>query len=114
MLIPRIHQSSTASIPGLIEETGISHIQAILGLSLFVFGYGVGPLFLAPLQETPAIGRSPVYLATLFLFVLFNVGAVLVNNLPGLLVFRLLSGFVGSPALATGGESKSFRLFTLT
>lgn len=37
------------------------------------------------------------------MFVIFNIGAVFVNNLPGLLILRLLSGFVGSPALATGG-----------
>lgn len=74
---------------------------------MFVFGYGVGPLLLAPLQETPAIGRTPVYIITLFLFVLFTLGTVFVNNLPGLVILRFLAGFVGSPALATGGASMS-------
>jgi len=34
----------TASIPGLMEEFGISSTIATLGLSLFVWGYGIGPM----------------------------------------------------------------------
>ena len=51
---------------------GVSEVAATLGLTLFVIGYGVGPLFLAPLSEIPVIGRSPPYVVTLLLFAYFK------------------------------------------
>lgn len=78
---------------------------ATLGLTLFVIGYGTGPLFLAPLSEIPAIGRTPPYVITLALFVILQPITATVQNIPGLLVLRFLAGFIGSPVLATGGAS---------
>lgn len=51
------------------------------------------------------IGRSPTYVLTLFVFVFFNFGVIYAKNFGMLLAFRFLTGFVGSPALATGGAS---------
>jgi DHA1 family multidrug resistance protein-like MFS transporter len=31
-----------------------------LGLSLFVLGYGMGPMVLHPISDVPSIGRLPV------------------------------------------------------
>lgn len=59
----------------------------------------------SPLQETPHLGRNPVYWAGLFLFIIFQIPIVLPKNLTCLLIFRFLTGFVGSPILATGGAS---------
>lgn len=83
-------------------EFGTNHTIATLGLTLFVIGYGVGPLFLAPLSEIPAIGRNPPYVITLAIFVILQPITATVQNIPGFLVLRFLAGFVGSPALATG------------
>ena len=84
---------------------GVSEVAATLGLTLFVVGYGIGPLFLAPLSEIPAIGRSPPYVITLLLFVILQAITATVQNFAGLLVLRFLAGFIGSPVLATGGAS---------
>jgi MFS transporter, DHA1 family, multidrug resistance protein len=65
-------------------------------------GYGVGPMFLTPLQELPAIGRNPVYIGGLFIFVLFQLPIAVAKNFSTILAFRFLTGFFGSPALATG------------
>lgn len=89
----------------LIMEFGTNHTIATLGLTLFVIGYGIGPLFLAPLSEIPAIGRTPPYVITLALFVILQPITATVQNIPGLLVLRFLAGFIGSPVLATGGAS---------
>lgn len=51
------------------------------------------------------MGRNPIYIGGLFLFVLFQVPILFAKNIETILVFRLLAGFVGSPALATGGAS---------
>jgi DHA1 family multidrug resistance protein-like MFS transporter len=81
---------------------GVGEVTATLGLSLFVLGYGVGPLFLAPITEIPAIGRTPPYIITLALFCILQVPTALVTNFAGLAILRFLAGFIGSPPL-TGG-----------
>ncbi|GAA5828441.1 hypothetical protein JCM11251_006252 [Rhodosporidiobolus azoricus] len=95
----------TSSVPGLMAEFNVGEVTAISGLTLFVAAYGIGPMILAPMQELPSMGRNPVYLTGLALFVIFQIPEILAKNMATVLVFRFLSGFVGSPALATGGAS---------
>ena len=75
---------------------GVSLTVAELGLTLFVIGYGIGPIFLSPLSEIPSIGRNKPYMITLLIFVLLQVATVRVNDLGGFLVLRFLAGFFGS------------------
>ncbi|KAI5475408.1 MFS transporter, DHA1 family, multidrug resistance protein [Pseudohyphozyma bogoriensis] len=95
----------TPSIPSLEEYFGVSQTVGTLGLTLFVLAYGLGPMIISPVQENPAIGRSPPYIIGLFLFVLFQMPELLAKNIWTIMIFRFGSGFVGSPALATGGAS---------
>ena len=95
----------TASESDIVEKFGVSSIAASLGLSIYVIGYGVGPLLLSPLSEIPEVGRNPPYILTFTIFVLLCVAISLVQNFGGLLVLRFLLGFFGSPCLATGGAS---------
>ncbi|KAF2801525.1 MFS general substrate transporter [Mytilinidion resinicola] len=95
----------TASESAIVSLYGVSEVVAALGLSLYVIGYGVGPMLFSPLSEIPAIGRNPPYVITYALFVVLCVPTSLVDNLSGLLVLRFLLGFFGSPCLATGGAS---------
>ena len=91
----------TPGIPTIIKDFHISGVAATLGLTLYVAGYGLGPLLWSPMSEVPQIGRNPVYIATLTVFVALQVPTALAGNLGTLLAFRFLSGFFGSPALAT-------------
>ncbi|KAL1959168.1 hypothetical protein VTO42DRAFT_2673 [Malbranchea cinnamomea] len=75
--------------------------QLVLPISVFLIGYIVGPLFLAPLSEV--YGRRILLLGTFFLYILFTLGTALVNNFPGLLVLRLLAGTAASAPLAIVG-----------
>lgn len=59
----------------------------------------------SPMSEIPQVGRNPVYLGTLAVFVVFQVPTALATNFGMLLAFRFLTGFFGSPILATGGAS---------
>ncbi|KAF8311343.1 MFS general substrate transporter [Clavulina sp. PMI_390] len=95
----------TAATSLVMAEFHVSEVVATLGLSLFIEGYAIGPMILSPLQELPSIGRNPPYIITLTLFALLQIPAALSNNITSLLVFRFLIGFLGSPALATGGAS---------
>lgn len=62
-------------------------------------------MIFAPASEIPQIGRGPVYIGTLALFVVLQVPTALATNFGMLLAFRFITGFVGSPSLATGGAS---------
>ncbi|KYK59613.1 hypothetical protein DCS_00745 [Drechmeria coniospora] len=95
----------TSSTYGIMEEFGVSQLEATLGLSLYVLGYGIGPLVFSPLSEIPRIGRSPVYIITMFLFVVLSIPTAFASTFAGLLVLRFLQAFFGSPCLASGGAS---------
>ncbi|KAH9886773.1 MFS general substrate transporter [Xylariomycetidae sp. FL2044] len=84
---------------------GTSATVAELGIALYVVGYGVGPLLWSPLSEIPRLGRSPIYVATFFVFGWLALGAALVDDPAGLLCLRFLLGFFGSPCLATAGAT---------
>lgn len=79
------------------------YIKCVL-ISLVV-GYGIGPLFLAPITEIPQIGRNLPYIVPLAIFCILQVPTALVENFAGFCILRFIAGFVSSPPLATGGES---------
>ena len=59
----------------------------------------------APLSEVPQIGRMPIYIITLAIFVLLQIPTALATNYGMLMAFRFLTGLFGSPILATGGAT---------
>ncbi|KUJ20399.1 putative caffeine resistance protein 5 [Mollisia scopiformis] len=95
----------SAGTEEITEVFGVSQVAATLGLTLFVAGYGLGPMIWAPMSEIPQIGRNPVYIGTLVVFVFFQFAVIYAKNFGMLLAFRFLTGFFGSPVLATGGAS---------
>ncbi|EJD05266.1 MFS transporter [Fomitiporia mediterranea MF3/22] len=104
----------TSSIASAAEdaesiEFHVSKEVTILGISLFVEGMGIGPLLLGPLSEF--YGRNPVYWVSYFLFVVFSFPVAFAPNIVVFLIFRFVSGFVGSAFLSVAGGSVS-DLFT--
>ena len=95
----------TPSQPYIEQIFGVTPEVASMGLSLYVAGYGIGPLIFSPMSEIPVIGRNPPYMITFGIFLALSIGTACVNNFPALLVLRFLQGFFGSPCLATGGAS---------
>ena len=103
-----VYLGSSIVVPGLpliADEFHVSESVAGLSMSLFIWGYGVGPLVLSPITEVAKVGRTWPYVASIGLFVILQVPTALCGNLPGFLVLRFLAGFLGSPVLATGGAS---------
>jgi multidrug resistance protein len=74
-------------------------------VSIYILGYAIGPLLMAPLPEL--YGRLPVYHISNALFIIFTVACAVSNNLGMLLAFRFLDGCVGSTPLVLGGGSIS-------
>lgn len=97
----------SAGTQDVMKTFGVSQVAATLGLTLFVAGYGLGPMVWAPMSEIPQFGRNPVYIGTLVVFVFLQFAVIYAKNFGMLLAFRFLTGFFGSPVLATGGASLS-------
>lgn len=95
----------TCGTRDIMRVFGLGEVVASLGLSLYVLGYGIGPMLFSPLSEIPVVGRNWPYIITFFIFVVLCVPMALVNNFAGLLVLRFLLGLFCSPSLATGGAS---------
>ncbi|TEY61052.1 hypothetical protein BOTCAL_0175g00030 [Botryotinia calthae] len=95
----------SAGIMDVMQQFGVSQVAATAGLTLFVAGYGLGPMIWSPMSEIPQVGRNPVYIGTLLVFVVFQFGVIYAKNFAMMLIFRFLTGFFGSPVLATGGAS---------
>ncbi|KIW37361.1 uncharacterized protein PV06_10405 [Exophiala oligosperma] len=89
----------------VMEKFGVGQSKASLGLSMYVLGYGIGPMLFSPLSELPIIGRNIPYIISFGLFVILCVPTALANSYATLLVLRFLTGFMGSPCLATGGAT---------
>jgi MFS family permease len=68
---------------------------------VYTLGLAIGPLFIAPLSET--LGRRPIYIGTLTVFLAFIAASGAANNFASLLVCRFIAGFAGSAGLAMGG-----------
>lgn len=82
-----VYMGSSIVSPAVQEISGvfgIGQVTATLTLSLFVVGYGVGPLFLSPISEIPQIGRSIPYILTLAIFCALQAPTATVTNFPGL------------------------------
>jgi hypothetical protein len=87
LITTSVYMGSSIVSPAITEFSsvfGVGSVTATLTLSLFVVGYGVGPLFLSPISEIPQIGRSIPYIVTLALFCILQVPTALVNNFAGL------------------------------
>ncbi|KAK2608946.1 hypothetical protein QQS21_002522 [Conoideocrella luteorostrata] len=97
----------TSSIQGVMNEFGVDTIKSTLGLSLYVLGYGIGPLIFSPLSEIPSIGRNPVYAVTMIIFVIISVPTAFATTFESLVILRFFQGFFGSPCLASGAASLS-------
>ena len=75
-------------------------------------GYGLGPMLWAPMSEIPQIGRNPVYIGTLFAFVVLQLPVALAENFAMLLCFRFITGGEFNPwHLAQELFSNSFEAY---
>lgn len=102
------YMGSSIYTPGQEEiqkEFGVGHVVGTLNLSMYVLGYGLGPMAFSPLSEFAIFGRQQLYIVTLFLFSMLQIGCALVNNIAGLVILRFITGILCSPSLATGAAS---------
>lgn len=108
LLTMSVYMGSAIYTPGvdqIMEEFLVGPVVATLPLTLFVIGYGIGPMIFSPMSENAIFGRALIYIVTLFIFFILQIPTALVNNLAGLCILRFIAGFFASPSLSTGGAS---------
>lgn len=95
----------TSGASDVSEHFGVSHTVSLLGLSLFLWGLGLGAIIAAPVSEY--YGRKIVYLTTVPIFGLFILASGLAQNFTTLAVCRFFSGFFGSAVVSVGGGTNA-------
>ncbi|GEQ68196.1 hypothetical protein JCM33374_g1863 [Metschnikowia sp. JCM 33374] len=75
----------------------------LASVTVFVLGFGFGPLVFAPASEE--VGRKPIYVLTLGLAVIFIIPCALAKNIATLLVCRLIDGLAFSAPMCLIGGS---------
>ncbi|KAF7187657.1 Efflux pump bik6 [Pseudocercospora fuligena] len=90
------------AVKQISEEFGIGNEVSTLGISLFLIGFGIGPLFWAPLSEV--YGRKLAVLIPFFIPAIFAFGGGAAKDVQTLMICRFWQGIFGSaPVTNTGG-----------
>jgi DHA1 family multidrug resistance protein-like MFS transporter len=88
---------STATVV-TAEQFGVSQEVMILGVTLYVVGFAVGPLIFGPASEL--YGRRTPLMVGVFGFIIFQIPIGVATNLETIFVCRFFGGAFGSAALA--------------
>jgi len=84
------------------QDFGVSKAVESMATGLFLIAFGFGALFAGPVSET--LGRNPVYVGTLAIYMIFIMTSALAPNIGAQLAFRFIAGFFGStPLICAGG-----------
>lgn len=95
--------SQTFSLAGPRAEFNTTSEIINLTVTCFVIGFGIGPLFFAPLSEV--VGRKPIYCISIFFYFIFTLPAALAKNAATLVVSRQIAGLAASaPMCNVGGR----------
>ncbi|KAI9930647.1 hypothetical protein ASPWEDRAFT_107800 [Aspergillus wentii DTO 134E9] len=101
LISPLASSMFSPSVGYMGAEFGESNeILLSFSVTVFVLGYTVGPLFLAPLSEI--YGRRIILSCANWFFVVWQIGCALAPNIASLIVFRFLAGVGGVGCITLG------------
>ncbi|EFQ30237.1 major facilitator superfamily transporter [Colletotrichum graminicola] len=95
----------TSTYGQMDAEFGNSRIVATIGLSTFVLGISLGPMFLSPLSEF--CGRRPIYIVSWSMYLIWLIPSAVAQNIATMIVARFFDGLSGSAFLAVSGGTVS-------
>lgn len=96
-----VSSAYSGGVNQIIETFGVSDEVVVLGISLFVLGFAIGPLLWAPLSEM--YGRQLIFAITYGALTAFNAGAAGSQNIQTLIILRFFAGAFGSSPLTNAG-----------
>lgn len=88
------------ALPAASRDLGASIAQMQMTISLYILGVAAGQLVYGPLSD--ALGRRPMLIVGLSLYVVASVGAAFAPEVHSLIVARLLQALGGCAGLALG------------
>lgn len=92
----------TADLVGPAVAFNTSHEIVLVTITVFVVGFGIGPLVFAPLSEL--FGRKPVYVVTMGIAVILVIPCATARSIGTLIACRLIDGIAFSaPMTLVGG-----------
>lgn len=92
----------SAGTEQIAREFHVGTQVAVLGTTLFLFGFGLGPLIWAPLSEV--YGRRIAVLTPMFIAICFSFGSAVAKDFQTLMITRFFGAFFASaPVTNTGG-----------
>ncbi|KAI8936028.1 hypothetical protein NX059_007530 [Plenodomus lindquistii] len=102
LITPLASSFFAPGVPQVLEAFNeSSNLIAAFVVSVYLIGFAIGPLIIAPMSEL--YGRTPLYHISAFLFVIFNVACALSTSMGMLIAFRFLAGCAGAAPLTLGG-----------
>ncbi|KAE8378001.1 MFS general substrate transporter [Aspergillus bertholletiae] len=93
----------TSGMPGIQDEFHVSKLVALLGVTTYLLGMGAGSIIFAPLSEV--VGRRPVYIGSLSMFLILILPSALARNIEAILISRFFGGFFGSAMMSNSPAS---------
>jgi MFS transporter, DHA1 family, multidrug resistance protein len=100
MLGPFTIDTYLPSFPAIEADLGVSRIEMQQTLSVYLIAFAVMTLFHGTLSDS--LGRRPVILVSLGVFVLSSIGCMLAGSFGELLVFRALQGLSAGAGIVVG------------
>jgi len=91
----------TSTYRQLEVDFGVSREVATLGLTTFVCGLGLGPMFLSPLSEF--YGRRIIYICAFGMYFIWLIPCAVAQNIQTMLIVRFFNGLAGSAFLSVAG-----------
>ena len=83
------------------KDFTVSRLVATIGLTTYVCGLGLGPMFLAPLSEF--YGRRIIYITAFGFFFIWLIPCAVAQNIQTMLIVRFFDGLAGSAFLSVAG-----------
>ncbi|KAL4909361.1 hypothetical protein BDW74DRAFT_165849 [Aspergillus multicolor] len=101
LAVSLVSSGYSGSLVEVVSYFEISQEVSYLGISLYVIGFAVGPIFWAPLSEI--YGRRWIYIASVGSLAVFTAGVAGAKNTQTLLILRFFAGSLGSAPMAVPG-----------
>ncbi|KAL3454420.1 major facilitator superfamily domain-containing protein [Aspergillus insuetus] len=101
LAVALVSSAFSGGMAQIAREFAVEEEIVILGVSLFVLGFAIGPLIWAPLSEV--FGRRRMFTVSFVLLTAFNAGTASAQNTQTLIILRFLSGCFGSSPFGNAG-----------
>lgn len=101
LAVALVSSAFSGGMSQIIQDFGVEEEVVILGVSLFVLGFAIGPLIWAPLSEI--FGRRHIFTISFAFLTAFNAGAAGSKNIQTLIILRFLAGCFGSSPFGNAG-----------